>query len=346
MVHRISYNRQNVRHTRLACSGAVVATNRTDYKIQRIPLTLTNNMRAQLPELRDFLSEHRLPPRYAELAGRWFLPLADALALQRQQVQHPLLIGINGSQGSGKSTLAALLRELFRTRHGLSAIDLSIDDFYLPRAQRQRLASEIHPLLATRGVPGTHDIPLMQQTLQALTRGNQSVPIPRFDKASDDRVPERDWQHADSPLDMVIIEGWCLGTPAQDEAALQQPVNVLEANEDPDARWRHYVNNQIIEHYQPLYEQIDIWAMLKAPSFDCVYQWRLEQEQKLADRLGTEQDDKRIMSPAEIARFIEHYQRLTMHTLSSLPSQVHYLYELDSERNICAAGQPRRITLS
>lgn len=309
-----------------------------------MPDTDTYNMRDPLPELRSFLSSHRLPVRYAELAQRWFLPLADDLALHRQRLQRPLLIGINGSQGSGKSTLAALLRELFRTRHGLSAIDLSIDDFYLPREERQRLAADVHPLLATRGVPGTHDIPLMECTLRALTQGNCPVAIPRFDKASDDRVPQQEWQHLDAPLDMVILEGWCLGTPPQDEAALQQPVNELEANEDPDGRWRHYVNRQIVEHYQPLYKLIDIWAMLEAPSFDCVFQWRLEQEQKLAERVDAGDTDSRVMSAAGVDRFIKHYQRLTIQTLLSLPPRVHYLYELDAERNICSATQPRKFT--
>ena len=63
------------------------------------------------------------------------------------------VLAISGLQGSGKSTLAAQVVELARTR-GLRAAALSIDDVYLTRAQRQRLADRVHPLLATRG-PGT-----------------------------------------------------------------------------------------------------------------------------------------------------------------------------------------------
>ncbi len=254
------------------------------------------------------------------------------------------MIGINGSQGSGKSTLAALLKTLFGTRHDLRAIDLSIDDFYLPQAQRQLLARQEHPLLATRGVPGTHDIPLMRRTLDALTSDQASVPIPRFDKASDDRVREDRWPQESAPMDMVIVEGWCLGTPPESEQALQAPINLLEANEDPDGHWRHYVNRQISEQYQAAYDQIDVWIMLKAPSFDCVYQWRLEQERKLAERVAPDSDNKGVMSPEQLARFIEHYQRLTTHTLWSLPEQVHFLFELDAERNIRAATHPRELT--
>jgi len=293
--------------------------------------------------LKDFLAAQRLPPKYAEIAVQWFLPLADTLADFRAAIGRPLVIGINGSQGSGKSTLAALLHLWFPARHGLSAIDLSIDDFYLPRNRRRQLADEVHPLLITRGVPGTHDIPLMRHTLRALTAGRGPVAIPRFDKAIDDRVPKARWQQVEAPVDMVIVEGWCLGTPPQDEQALQLPVNLLEANEDPDGRWRQYVNRQIRENYQPMYQQVDAWVMLKAPSFDSVFQWRLEQEKKLAERVQQDNSPKRIMSPDEIARFIEHYQRLTSHTLRTLPENVHFLFELDAERNIRSAATPREL---
>jgi len=306
---------------------------------------LIENAQEPPVDLKDFVAEHRLPPAYADLATRWYLPLADELARVRETAGRPLVIGINGSQGSGKSTLAALLKHLFITRHALRAIDLSIDDFYLPQAQRQQLATEEHPLLATRGVPGTHDIPLMSRTLEALTSQQASVPIPRFDKASDDRVAQAHWKQETAPVDMVILEGWCLGSPPQNEDELQAPINLLEANEDPDVRWRHYVNRQISEQYQALYDRIDLWIMLKAPSFDCVYQWRLEQERKLAARIAPHADGKGIMSPEELARFIEHYQRLTTHTLRTLPQQVNFLFELDAERNIRAASKPRDLPL-
>lgn len=303
----------------------------------------THDMQNPDAGLKDFLAEQKLPSQYAELALQWFLPLADALAGLRAAAGRPLVIGINGSQGSGKSTLAALLRMWFPTRHRLSAIDLSIDDFYLPRNRRRQLADEVHPLLITRGVPGTHDIPLMRHTLRALTAGRGPVAIPRFDKGTDDRVPEDRWQQLDAPLDMVIIEGWCLGTPPQDEEALQVPVNLLEGNEDPDGRWRRYVNREIAEHYQPMYQQVDAWVMLKAPSFDVVFQWRLEQEKKLAERVQQDNASNRIMSPDDLARFIEHYQRLTTHTLRTLPENVHFLFELDAERNIRSASTPREL---
>ncbi len=310
-----------------------------------MPASRTHDKSSQPPEFRDFLCAQRLPARYVEIARQWFMPLAKELVVQRQGAGRPLIIGINGCQGSGKSTLAGLLQLLFQHQYGLSAIALSIDDFYLSRRERQRLADDIHPLLMTRGVPGTHDVGLMARTLDGLVRGDSPVAIPRFDKVVDDPIPEEEWRTVTPPLDMIVIEGWCLGTPPQDEAVLREPVNRLEADEDPDRRWRRYVNRQIVEHYQPLYQKVDAWIMLRAPSFDGVYRWRLEQEQKLAQQLADSASENRVMSPQEVARFIACFQRLTVHSLQTLPQRVHYLYELDAQREIASSSRPCSLEL-
>jgi len=290
--------------------------------------------------LQAFLEEHRLPSAYRQIIDRWFAPLAEGLAARHATAGRPLLIGINGSQGSGKSTLAALLTILLAERHGLRSIDLSIDDFYLTRAQRQQLAQDVHPLLATRGVPGTHDVALMRDTLQQLMQRQGPVAVPRFDKAADDRLPPAQWPQTEAPLDLVLIEGWCFGTQAQAQAALEAPVNQLESDEDPDGTWRRYVNHAIEHDYQPLYQDVDAWIMLQAPSFDCVYQWRLEQEAKLVEKIAQQGGQgTQLMSAPQLARFIQHYQRLTEHALRTLPAQVDYLYRLDAQRNIISFSQ-------
>jgi len=298
--------------------------------------------------LHNFLTEHRLPLSFLRSVDEWYLPLAERISRHHDAVSRTLLIGVNGSQGSGKSTLAALLTQLLANNFGMQAIDLSIDDFYLTRKARLALASQIHPLLATRGVPGTHDVSLMCETLQQLTRENSAVAIPRFDKARDDRYPEREWDRVSSPFDVVILEGWCLGTPAQAAADLRKPVNDLEAHEDPDGNWRRYVNQQLGGHYQDIFQLLDLWIMLQAPSFECVYQWRLEQEAKLADKLRESEPENRarnrVMTATQIRRFIQHYQRLTEHSLQQLPGRVHYLFSLDADRRIVACDQPRPVS--
>ena len=66
------------------------------------------------------------------------------------------VIGLSGLQGSGKSTLAAQIIAAAKEER-IDATAISIDDFYLGRASRKALARTVHPLLKTRGVPGTHD---------------------------------------------------------------------------------------------------------------------------------------------------------------------------------------------
>lgn len=131
------------------------------------------------------------------------------------------VLAISGLQGSGKSTLAAQVVALAASR-GLRAAMLSIDDVYLTRVQRQRLARQVHPLLLTRGPPGTHDLALAHATLAAVAAGGP-VALPRFDKLADERLPEKDWPHIDGPLDLLVFEGWFLGTPAQAETDLEPP---------------------------------------------------------------------------------------------------------------------------
>ena len=84
---------------------------------------------------------------------------------------------------------------------------LGIDDFYLTKDQRVELAARVHPLLATRGPPGTHDIDALIGALMSLLEG-RSVEVPVFDKGIDDRSGTR---AVSGPVDRVIVEGWCVG---------------------------------------------------------------------------------------------------------------------------------------
>ena len=223
---------------------------------------------------------------------------------------------------------------------------LSIDDFYYTRKQREQYARTVHPLLLTRGVPGTHDVDLLIETIEDLKNEATTTAIPRFDKATDDRMPEDLWDSFAGSPGIIILEGWCIGAQPQEETELAKPVNALEANEDSDGAWRRYVNQALGGKYQALFAMIDVWVMLQAPSFDCVYRWRLEQEDKLrrsvAGKGNAASAGNRVMSEHEISRFIQHYQRITENILETLPSRVDYLYQLDSRRDIIEFHRRRR----
>ena len=251
----------------------------------------------------------------------------------------PLVVGLCGSQGSGKSTAAAVLKLLLEAQ-GISTAVLSLDDLYLTRAERGQLAARVHPLLATRGVPGTHDVELGLTILDALSSSGH-VALPRFDKAADDRSDASTWLTVQAPVRVVIFEGWCVGAQAQSESALVQPINSLEKELDVDSTWRRYVNAQLAGVYQTLFKRIDYLVLLAAPNFEIVYAWRLEQERKLHERLAAEAKPSRVMNDEQIARFIQHYERLTRHILEEMPSRADVVLSLDAERRVAEAGDSR-----
>jgi D-glycerate 3-kinase len=278
-----------------------------------------------------FRHQEALPEYWAHDALQWFLPLAETIAAAYSGA-NALCIGINGAQGTGKSTLAKLLVMLLKEQHQLNAVAMSLDDFYYSHRERQHLAQTIHPLLATRGVPGTHDIELALDTVQRL-RSGESVRLPRFSKAADDCVPRSDWQYSPAQTHVVILEGWCIGIPAQTSAQLLKPVNELETNEDPDGHWRHYVNDCLANRYQVLFEQLDLLIMLQAPDFGSIFEWRLLQEEKLRASLPPG-ETQRVMSAAQIRRFITHYERLTRHALAVLPKHADVVFRLNQQHSI------------
>ena len=241
-----------------------------------------------------------------------------------------LPVGLCGSQGSGKSTLATVLKALLDAR-GLSTAVLSIDDLYLTHQER-RAAARIHPLLRTRGVPGTHDVRLGLETMARL-RSNDAVELPAFDKERDDRRPRSQWPLIQGPVSIILLEGWCVGALPQDPAALDEPINVLERNEDPQGIWRRHVNAALDGEYRTLFGLLELLVLIKAPSFDVVYGWRLEQEHKLRDRVRDSGGDlSGVMSDAEVARFIGHYERITRNILAEMPARADLVLELDERR--------------
>ena len=286
-----------------------------------------------------FIAAHRLPESFRTTATQHFEPLADWLR-SRSACGKPILIGINRAQGTGKTTLAAYLALSLGESGERSVAILSLDDFYLTKAERRELAETVHPLLATRGVPGTHDLPLLVQTLARLRdlRPGERIRLPRFDKAIDDRADESSWPSVSGPVDLVILEGWCVGSIAEAEGSLEEPVNELEAERDADGRWRRYVNERLRTDYADLFAEIDVLVFLQAPDFDAVLRWRLEQEQKLAASAAVDADG--VMDEKQVEAFIRYFERITRHNLETVRSNADIVLELD-EYHDCVASHYR-----
>ena len=288
------------------------------------------------PWERHFLVRNKIGIHYIEQARYWFDTLLADIEQWFNRSNSTLIVGINGSQGSGKSTLADYLCCAAMAQQKIQAVALSLDDFYLTKSQRNVLSNNVHPLLGTRGVPGTHDINLALDTIDNLSAQSTSVKVPRFNKATDDRHIDSELETVSAPAKLLVLEGWCLGAQPQSDSALVAPINALERDHDSDGAWRHYVNRTLATDYQDLFSRVDRWVMLQAPSFHQVYTWRLEQEQKLIARFkeNAQPLPDGIMRPTDLERFIQHYQRITECLLEDMPARVQHLFKLNKERLI------------
>jgi D-glycerate 3-kinase len=244
---------------------------------------------------------------------------ADAAAARAIAQVHrgkPIVVGLAGAQGSGKSTMAPRLAARL-SAEGLRTHVLALDDFYLTRDERAELARSVHPLLATRGVPGTHDLGLLTDTLGAPLAGRPAK-APLFDKATDDRAG---WREFHGAADVILLEGWCIGARPEPDQRLALPINALERDEDADGTWRKWVNDRLASDYAALFARLALRIMLRAPSFGVVLGWRTEQERSLL--FGG-------MSGRAIERFIDHYERITRWMLEDEPADL--VIDLDPAR--------------
>jgi D-glycerate 3-kinase len=230
---------------------------------------------------------------------------------KRVNKKKPLIIGLAGGQGSGKTTISSILTLILQKYFKLNVFKVSIDDFYKTRKDRKLLSKNKHPLLMTRGVPGTHDIDLMLNFFKKIKDKNfKSLMIPTFDKATDDRCPKNLWHKIKLKPDVVIFEGWCVGARAQSNNQLKKPINSLERIYDQGGKWRVHVNEQLKNKYKKLFSQLDGRLYLKAKNFNLLREWRLKQERKLWVERKNKKNLK-IMSSEDIVNFMKTYQRIT-----------------------------------
>ena len=238
--------------------------------------------------------------------------LTDLLThhLRHRHQGETLICGLSGAQGAGKSTLAEKLAARL-SQDGLTCLTLALDDFYLSKAARLALAKDVHPLCATRGVPGTHDVARLKDTLAALKTG-APVHLPRFDKTSDDVAADEDVMR--SVPDIIVLEGWCVGAEATMLAAI--PETEWEKDNDPEALWKGW-SHQAAQDYEPVWAACDMLVQLRQSDFDEVIDARWLQEQGNAARSGRWQFKDR----AAVAAFCAHYESWTKALWRDLPAR-------------------------
>jgi D-glycerate 3-kinase len=252
--------------------------------------------------------------------------IADQIMRWRVAGQ-PLVVGLSGPQGSGKST-AAGEAAAHLTEQGLCVCVLSLDDLYYGRDDRQARAQVVHPLFATRGPPGTHNVALGMDVLDKM-RARMPLRLPRFSKAEDAPLPQTEWPVFDA-CDVVLFEGWCVGARPQEDPALADPINALERDEDTEGVWRRAVNAHLAGKTGALFAQIDRLIYFQPPSFTVVHRWRCEQEHALI----AQGNAPAAMDDAQIARFVSHFERLTRHMIAEMPMRADLVIRLGSAREV------------
>ena len=245
-----------------------------------------------------------------------------------------LIIGLAGGQGSGKTTISSILTLILKKYFKLNIFKVSIDDFYKTRKDRRNLSIRKHPLLMTRGVPGTHDVDLMLRFFKKVKSKNfKKLEIPKFNKAIDDRFKKNFWYKLKSKPDVIIFEGWCVGAKAQTIKQLKKPVNSLERVHDQHIKWRSYVNYQLKTKYNTLFKQLDGLLYLKAKNFNLLKNWRLKQERKLWVQTKSKKNLK-IMSSGDVLNFMQTYQRITQQMFKDAIKNSSIIMNLNNKHQI------------
>ena len=257
-----------------------------------------------------------------------FLIPVSQWILKKATKKKTLIIGLAGGQGSGKTTISSILLLILSKYFKLNVFKVSIDDFYKTRKDRKLLSRVKHPLLMTRGVPGTHDIDLMLNFFKKVkTKNFKTFYVPKFNKAIDDRYSKSLWIKIKSKPDIVIFEGWCVGAKPQTNTELEKPINSLEKAHDQNAMWRIYVNKQLKTKYKSLFKQLDGLLYLKAKNFNMLKNWRLKQEKKLWIQTKNKKNLK-IMSSGDVINFMQTYQRITQQMFKDAKKKFFSNYEL------------------
>ena len=256
--------------------------------------------------------------------------------------KRPYFVGLAGGQGTGKTTSSSLIKIILTKYFKLKVFKISIDDFYKTRKERIRLSKRVHPMLLTRGVPGTHDINMMLNFFKkAKSKKFKRLKLPTFNKAIDDRFDKKRWYDLKEKPDVIIFEGWCVGAKAEKNNTLNKTINLMEKNKDKKKIWRKYVNQQLKSKYKNLYSQLNCLIYLRAKNFNLLQKWRLKQERKLL--LNSKKNSKlKIMNKEDVLSFMQTYQRVTQNMFKNMPKYASIILNLNSNHQIKTAVYKKR----
>ena len=266
----------------------------------------------------------------------FLIPISFWIA-KKANNKKPYFVGLAGGQGTGKTTTSSIIKIILEKYFKMRVFKISIDDFYKTRKERMNLSKKIHPMLLTRGVPGTHDINMMLDFFKKTkSKKFKQIKLPNFNKAIDDRFPKNKWNTINKRPDIIIFEGWCVGAKAEAKKTLKKTINSMEKVNDRKLVWRKYVNHQLKTKYKRLYSQLNCMIYLKAKNFSLLQKWRLKQENKLWLKTKKKGGHK-IMNKGDVINFMQTYQRITQNMFKNMPKYASIILNLNSNYQIKTA---------
>lgn len=212
-----------------------------------------------------------------------------------------------------------------REKYKYNAIEVSLDDFYLPHHSREVLRQQNpeNKLLRARGQPGTHDVQLAREFFKQFENvdSESDIWIPFFDKSlfqgDGDRAPREQWRTVKGPVDVVIFEGWCVGfRPLGKEDVEEKQTEAVKiraskyvAEKTPESDFSTstladhelspllWVNEQLEQYCKGFMgpQNFDFFVHLDTDQLANVYVWRTQQEHALLERKGSGMSDEQVV---------------------------------------------------
>jgi len=239
-----------------------------------------------------------------------------------QKLKNKKRLMIAGAQGTGKSSFARLIQLFFNKYYKRKVVILSLDDFYLSKKSRLILSQKKHSLFKTRGVPGTHDLKMLNRKIEQLYKGEFPVYLPIFDKTTDNR---KNYKRKVFKCDLVILEGWCVGSKPVSEKYLKKNLNNLEKNKDADFLWRFNYNSEL-NQYQGLFNKFNDFIYFRFDNWKNVLEWKYKQELSLRSQSSNKRLKKYLLN------FIEYYEKISKWMFLTTPKQCSIMVQINSKQ--------------